>query len=65
MTVYSASALSTRVIWTESIEQIWQNLPRGGQNLPNWKRPDLGLSEQLFYWSRAQSAKRTAVLGHH
>ena len=48
MTVYSTSALSTRVIWNEPIEEIWQNLPRGGQSLPNWKRPDLGLSERLL-----------------
>jgi hypothetical protein len=48
MTVYSTSALSTRVIWSEPIEQIWQNLPHGGQSLPGWKRPDLGLSERLF-----------------
>lgn len=48
MTVYSTSALSTRVIWTEPIEQIWQNLAYRGQSLPSWKRVDLGLSERLF-----------------
>ena len=48
MTVYSTSALSTRGIWSEPIEQIWRNLPRRGQSLPGWKRPDLGLSERLF-----------------
>lgn len=48
MTVYSTSALSTRVLWAEPIEQVWQILPRGGQSLPGWKRPDLGLSERLF-----------------
>lgn len=48
MTVYSTSALSTRVIWPEPIEQVWQNLPCRGQSLPGWKRPDLGLNERLF-----------------
>jgi len=48
MTVYTISALPARVIWPEPIEQIWQVLPSHGQNLPGWKRPDLGLSERLF-----------------
>ena len=48
MTVYSTSALSTRVIWPEPIETIWQVLPGNGQSLAGWKRPDLGLSERLF-----------------
>jgi hypothetical protein len=48
MTVYTTSALSTRVIWPEPIEQTWQVLPGYGQSLPGWKRGDLGLSERLF-----------------
>src|SRR3970040_380369 len=48
MTVYTTSALSTRVIWPEPIEQIWQVLPGHGQSSPDWKRPDVGLSERLF-----------------
>jgi len=48
MTVYTTSALSTRVIWPEPIEQIWQVLPSHAQSSPGWKRPDLGLSERLF-----------------
>ena len=48
MTVYTTSALSTRVIWPEPIEQIWQVLPGHGQSSPGWKRPDVGLSERLF-----------------
>ena len=48
LTVYSTSALSTRVIWPEPIEPIWQVLPSSGETLPSWKRPDLGLSQRLF-----------------
>lgn len=48
MTVYSTSALSTRVIWSDPIEPIWQVLPSRGESLPGWKRPDLGLSQRLF-----------------
>jgi hypothetical protein len=48
MTVYTNSALSTRVIWPEPIEQIWQEIPGYGESLPGWKRPELGLSERLF-----------------
>jgi len=48
MTVYTTSALSTRVIWPEPIEQIWQVLPSYSESLPGWKRSDLGLSERLF-----------------
>jgi hypothetical protein len=48
MTVHSTSALSTRVIWPEPIETIWQVLLGNGQSLAGWKRPDLGLSERLF-----------------
>lgn len=48
MTVYSTSMLSTRVIWADPIEPIWEVLPRNSQSLPGWKRPDLGVSERLF-----------------
>jgi hypothetical protein len=48
MTVYTTSALSTRVIWPEPIEQIWQVLPSHAQSSLGRKRPDLGLSERLF-----------------
>jgi len=48
MTVYSTSSLCTRGIWPEPIEPIWQVLPNDSQNLPGWKRTDLGLSERLF-----------------
>ena len=48
MTVYSTFPLSASVSWPEPIETIWQVLPSNNQNLPGWKRPDLGLSERLF-----------------
>jgi hypothetical protein len=48
MTVYTISALPTRVTWPEPIEQIWQVFPSYAQSLPGWKRPDIGLSERLF-----------------
>ena len=48
MTVYSNSALSASITWSEPIEPIWQALPKYSQNLPGWKRTDLGLCERLF-----------------
>jgi hypothetical protein len=48
MTVYSTSSLCARGIWPEPIEPIWQVLPGYRQNLPGWKRTDIGLSERLF-----------------
>jgi len=48
LTVYSNSSLSTSVIWSDPIEPIWQVLPGGSQNLPGWKRADIGLSARLF-----------------
>lgn len=48
MTVYTISALPARVTWAEPIEHIWQVFPSYSQSLPEWKRPDIGLSERLF-----------------
>ena len=48
MTDYTTSSALARVVWPEPIEQIWQVLPGCSQSSPNWKRPDLGLSERLF-----------------
>ncbi len=48
MTVYTISPIPARGAWPKPIEPIWQALPTYSQTAPNWKRPDLELSDRLF-----------------
>jgi hypothetical protein len=57
MTVYTTSAFPASVIWPDPIEPIWQVLPTYSQTSPNWKRPDLGLSDRLFIGAVINSPK--------
>jgi len=57
MTVYPNSLFPANVIWPEPIESIWQVLPTYSQTSPNWKRPDLGLSDRLFIGAVINSPK--------
>ena len=57
MTVYAISPFPTSVIWPNPIEPIWQLLPTYSQISPNWKRPDLGISDRLFIGAVLNSPK--------
>jgi len=57
MTVYTSTLFPTSVIWPDPIEPIWQLLPTYSQTSPNWKRPDLGVSDRLFIGAVINSPK--------
>ena len=63
MTVYTNSLFPANVIWPNPIEPIWQLLPIYSQTLPNWKRPDLGLSDRLFIGAVINSPKEQRIWG--
>lgn len=63
MTVYSNSSLSTSVIWPDPIEPVWQVLSKDNQSLPEWKRPDIGLSDRLFIGAVLNLSKERRAWG--